>query len=87
MMDLSTTQHRILASMPDLAFGDSKSIYARRIMTWAGEVGECSVDAVKCANIRWEAWEMQMLLDRIQAGDDAALRRAVTLIITDRYIP
>jgi len=73
--------------MPDLTFGEDKSDYARRCIAWAREEGIGSMEVVRCVNIKWQAWEVQRLIDELDDGSKNPLHEAVILLLRHTFIP
>ena len=67
-MNLTHSQQRMLAEMPDLAFGQDEPSYCRAVMSWAREVGYPTIEALQLAKARWKSWEVERLILEIEDG-------------------
>lgn len=85
-MFLTHAEQRILQEMPDLSFGEDQSDYVKKCMSWAREQGHSSVEVMSLAKAKWKSWEIERLIVEIEEGSQAALQRAVLMLLKDRYI-
>ncbi len=85
-MNLTHSQRRVLQEMPDLSFGQDQTDYVMQCMSWAREQGHSSVEVMELAKAKWRSWEVERLIVEIEEGSQAALQRAVLMLLKDRYI-
>ena len=85
MDDLPMCYQRTLAVMPDLAFGEDRSDYIRRCIAWAEEQCVPRIEAMHCARIKWDRWEVERLIVEIEEGSSAALQRGVIRLLKRAY--
>ena len=86
-MDLPQSYRQTLAAMPDMAFGEDKPDYSRRIVEWGRSQGVGSAECLRCAAIKWDAWEVAQLIGEIVDDRPDALKKAVVRLLRDRYLP
>lgn len=86
-MDLTTFQHHILRDMPGPSFGQDKADYCRSVIAWAQEQGCPMHEAIRCAEFKWQSWEIERLIADIEAGSEAALRAGVLKLLKEKLVP
>ena len=87
VMDLPTSYNQTLSMMPDLAFGEDRNAFTKRVIDWGRENDIGTIECLRCATIKWEAWEIERLIIEIEDGEPEALKKAVIRLLKDRYIP
>ncbi len=86
-MDLPQSYRQTLAMMPDLAFGEDRNAFTKKVIDWGRDNGVGTIECLRCAAIKWEEWEVQRLIIEIENGSTDALKTAVLRLLKDRYLP
>lgn len=85
-MDLPHSYQLTLATMPDLSFGEDQNAYTKKVTDWARGRDIATVEAIRCAKIKWKAWEVERLILEIEEGSTDAAKKALVMLLKETYI-